>query len=302
MPLYLTATELEARLAGFVREHLRTKSPETTGTYRRSLNSFIRYVEESGKPFQFSPAAVEAYKQSLEYRGCSAVTVSTYLTALRRFCQYLVEIGVLSANPAANVRGNARPAEHSRDTLSAEEVAMLLEHLKGDTLIDQRDRAVVHAMLFAGLSEIELVRADVGDIDQTLMGSFLRVQGKGRAEKDRQVPLDAQVLRPVEQYLASRNPVRPEEPLFTSHGHRSEGERLNPRTVRSRVNRLLRLAGLKRPGISPHSLTHTAPLLWLEQGMPVEEISRRMRHGTPETTRIYLREREQRLREAAATG
>jgi len=59
--------------------------------------------------------------------------------------------------------------------------------------------------------------------------------------------------------------------------------------VRARVNTRLRAAGLKKAGISPHSLTHTAALLWLAQGLPVEEVRRRMRHGTLDTTMIYFR-------------
>ncbi|HLT46539.1 MAG TPA: tyrosine-type recombinase/integrase, partial [Rubricoccaceae bacterium] len=81
----------------------------------------------------------------------------------------------------------------------------------------------------------------------------------------------------------------PESPLFVSHGRRSEGSRLNTRTVRSRVDAHLTAASLKRPGITPHSLTHTAALIWLDDGKPLEEVRRRMRHGTLDTTMIYFR-------------
>jgi len=54
--------------------------------------------------------------------------------------------------------------------------------------------------------------------------------------------------------------------------------------------RLLRDAGLRRPGVTPHSLTHTAALLWLASGVPVDEVRRRMRHGTLDTTMIYARQ------------
>ncbi|MEM1118446.1 MAG: tyrosine-type recombinase/integrase, partial [Bacteroidota bacterium] len=81
----------------------------------------------------------------------------------------------------------------------------------------------------------------------------------------------------------------PTAPLFVSHGHRSAGTRLNTRSVRGRVNEYLRKAGLKRRGISPHSLTHTAALIWLNKGLPVEEVRRRMRHGTLETTMISFK-------------
>jgi site-specific recombinase XerD len=42
--------------------------------------------------------------------------------------------------------------------------------------------------------------------------------------------------------------------------------------------------------VSPHSLTHTAALIWLNDGIQVEEVRRRMRHGTLDTTMIYLKQ------------
>ena len=90
-------------------------------------------------------------------------------------------------------------------------------------------------------------------------------------------------------YLDTRGRIRPEDPLFVSHGHRSEGERLNTRSVRSRINLQLKEAGIKRPGVSPHSLTHTDALIWLNDGMSLHEVKQRMRHGSLDTTMIYYK-------------
>lgn len=289
-PPSLTLSELQARLDAFTHEYLRGKSQETVGTYRRTLNEFERWFATQRGRFRFRTEDVEAYKRYLmEERRLSQVSVSTYLTALRRFCQYLVDVGLLDENPARSVKGNRRPSEHSRKVLTEAEVARLLDALGTRDLIDKRDRAIAFCMLFGGLSEIEIVRADVQDLEQTLLGYYLRVQGKGRTIKDQQVPVDPPVVEAVQHYLDARGRVRPEDPLFVSHGRRSEGERLNTRSVRSRVNAALERAGLKRPGVTPHSLTHTAALIWLNDGMPVEEVRQRMRHGTLDTTMIYYR-------------
>jgi site-specific recombinase XerD len=286
----LTLSELQQRIEGFLTEYLGGKSPETVGTYRRTLNEFERYfVRERGR-FRFREDDVEGYKRYLmEERELSQVSVSTYLTALRRLCQYLVSTGELDENPARAVKGNRRPGTHSRGVLTEEEVARLFEAAEGTDLLARRDRAIMALMVYAGLSEIELVRADYEDLDQTLLGCFLRVQGKGRTTKDEQVPVDEPAAEALRTYLEGRGRVRPEDPLFVSHGRRSDGARLNTRTVRSRVNLALQAARLKRPGISPHSLTHTAALIWLNDGMALEEVRRRMRHGTLDTTMIYFR-------------
>lgn len=288
--LRMTVSELEKRVQDFLREYLKDKSKETVGTYRRSLNEFLRWFAVEKTRFQFTVEGIEAYKTYLmEEKGLHQVSVSTYLTAIRRLCQYFVDIGLLNENPARSVKGNRRPASHSRSVLTQVEVQQLGEHLDTATQIGKRDQAIIYMMLYSGLSEVEITRADLQDLEQTLMGWYLRVQGKGRTVKDQQVPIDPPVMDKIRLYLDTRGRIRPEHPLVVSHGHRSEGKRLNTRSVRSRINTYLKAARIKRPGISPHSLTHTAALIWLNAGMSIDEVRQRMRHGTLDTTMIYYK-------------
>ena len=164
--LNLTAGELNRRIDDFVKEYLKDKSPETAGTYRRALNEFERwFVTQHGK-FQFTVEGVEAYKAYLmEERGLHQVSVSTYLTALRRLCQYLVDIGLLTENPARAVKGNRRPSTHSRAVLSETEIEQLLAVVDTANQIGKRDLAIIYLMLYAGLSEIEIIRADTADLE-----------------------------------------------------------------------------------------------------------------------------------------
>jgi integrase/recombinase XerC len=290
--LILTPAELNRRLRDFETEYLKDRSEETRGTYRRSLHEFERFFSRSGMAFGFLPEDIEAYKQYLgDERGLHQVSISTYLTAIRRFCQYLTDIGLLDENPARAVKGNKRPDSHSRDVLSRKEADGLLSAFDTSTRIGKRDLAIAYAMIYAGLSEIEIVRANLADLEQTLLGWYLRVQGKGKREKDRQVPIDTPVMEKIRIYLDARGRIRPENPLFVSHGRRSEGERLNTRSVRSRINIYLKRAGIKRDGITPHSLTHTAAVFWFDAGLGVEEVRERLRHGTLDTTLIHVRKK-----------
>jgi len=292
--LRISVTELHSLIRDFLRDYLTGKSPETVGTYRRALNEFERWFVLQKGVCTFIVDDLESYKSYLmDTRGLHQVSVSTYLTAVRRLCEYLVHIGLLNENPARSVRGNRRPDTHSREFLSMDDVNRLKASLDTDTAINIRDRAIIYTALYAGLSEIEIVRADVQDLEQTLMGWYLRSQGKGHTTKDQQVQIDSEVMDAIRLYLDQRIRIRPEDPLFVSHGHRSDGLRLNTRSVRTRINFHLTRAGIKRPGISPHSLTHTAALIWLNQGLSVEDVRKRMRHGTLDTTMIYFRKQGQ---------
>ncbi|MGA7306700.1 MAG: tyrosine-type recombinase/integrase [Rhodothermales bacterium] len=302
-PLKLSVAELDQRLEEFAGSYLRSKSPETVGTYRRALNEFQRWFAVQRPKFLFRVDDIESYKEYLmKTRGLHQVSVSTYLTALRRFAQYLVDVGLLDENPARAVKGNRRPSTHSRAVLTEDEIDRLFRAVDTSSPIGLRDEAIIFSMLYAGLSEIEIVRANVEDLEQTLLGWYLRVQGKGHQVKDQQVVLDPPVMSKIRTYLDTRTGLKPADALFVSHGHRSEGERLNTRSVRSRIRHHLMIAKIKRPGVTPHSLTHTAALIWLNDGLSVEEVKERMRHGTLDTTMIYLRKKGLLKRRAAESG
>lgn len=53
-------------------------------------------------------------------------------------------------------------------------------------------------------------------------------------------------------------------------------------TFIDRFNRICEAAGL--PGLNPHYLRHTAATRWLQQGVPIEEVRRRLGHKDVETT------------------
>jgi len=276
--------------AGFVRS-LSGSRPETRGTYERALRGFIRWFPQDGN-FRFQVEDVERYKRFLtSKKKLSKVSVSTYLTALRQFCEYLVKNMILRANPARYVDGNKRPLVHSRGTLSSDEVRALYDAIDGDGKLGTRDYAMAKLMLGCGLSEIEIVRANIGDMRVTEGAASLIVQGKGRRRKDERVTLPGDVKSAVDRYLARRSRKASTEPLFVSAGNRTQGLRLSTRGVRDRINYYLYQAGIrqgKRRRITPYSLRHTAAVMMADAGANADEIRQRMRLGSIATAMLYL--------------
>lgn len=278
---------------------LRKKRPETRGTYERALRGFLRWFVID-KKFGFLVKDIERYKKYLtKDRKLSEVSVSTYLTALRRFCQYLVDIKVLEKNPAKDVGGNRRPTSHSREVLSHRDVDALLAALDRSSEIGLRDCTIVRMMLGCGLSEIEVVRANVDDIKTVDGKSVIFVQGKGRDIKDEQVAIPEDVKSTIDEYLALRNvsngsKLDDDQPLFLGAGNRTRGQRMSTRGIRERINYYLDVAGIKRGRVrrlTPYSLRHTAALMMVESGATVEELKQRMRLGSIATAMIYFQQR-----------
>jgi integrase len=272
----MSTRTLTHQYENFVRS-LRSGKPETRGTYARALREFLRWFPRD-KTFRFRVADVQRYKR--------------YLTALRRFCGFLVDRRVLRGNPAKLVGGNARPAAHSREYLTAEEIGTILAAVEQSDLRGQRDYAMMLLMVRCALSEIELIRADVGDITMREGLWQMGVQGKGRTAKDAFVPLPPEVKDAVDRYLATRAAVEPGDPLFASAGNRTRGRRMTTRGVRDRITLHLSAAGIRREGggnITPYSLRHTAAVLMARDGATADQIRDRMRLGSLMTARLYLK-------------
>jgi len=288
-PVRLSQKALAQHFEGFVRS-LRRRKPETRGTYERALRPFLQWFAED-RNCHFRVEDLERYKAYLvRRRRLSEVSVSTYLTALRRFCQYLVRQEVLPEDPSRLIRGNKRPLRHSRRALSRQQVERLLAVLPGDGERGARDGVIVLLMLRCGLSEIEIVRADQADLFREGGETRLAVQGKGATAKTQAVLLPDDVCQALAEYRRIRGGRRPRDPLVVSAGKNRRGKRMSTRAVRDSVNELLSRAGLRNEGaaVTPFSLRHTAALLLARSGATAEEIRASMRLGTVATARVYL--------------
>ena len=307
--LQFTNRELDLYLERFEREYLAETSPETRGTYRRALNTFRHWFARQKGEFRFRESDVERYRQYLtQTRRLADVSVSTYLTALRRFCQYLVQSGLLAENPARRVRGNRRPSEHRRRYLEPEELQRLLALIPDEGLLGKRDRALVGLMAFSGMTEIEISRALLADLERHADLWWVRTQPKGYQEKTAVVelhPRSVQLLAAFLEAWSRQQPLELHWGLIPGLGPRNRFGPINPRALRKRVEEYLKQADLAGPGRTPHSLVYTAVRIWLEdllrqRGKPVPDaeviealkalVHRRMHHQTIDTTLVYLRQ------------
>ncbi len=297
----LKLRELVDYLAEFIAA-CEQKSRETQRIYHRALQEFLTFFVRDRR-FLFRVRDVERYRRYLaRIRQLKPASVATYMTALRRFCQYLVERGILQRNPARRVPGARRPQEHSRVFLTAEELRKLLESIETTTLQGLRDRALVLMMLGCACSEHELSRAVLGDIRHRGRMRVIYVQGKGKQAKDEPIPIPPKVWEALEAYLKARGTTAPDEPLFLSHSPRSRGRGLSARGIREAVNERLTAAGVKQGRhlrLTPFSLRHTAGILMAESGASVEELMQRMRIRWRPTALLYYRRKGQ-LGSAAA--
>jgi integrase/recombinase XerD len=80
-------------------------------------------------------------------------------------------------------------------------------------------------------------------------------------------------------------------PIFINR----RGSKLHPQSVRLRLHRATKAAGLSRR-ITPHMLRHTAATLLIETGVDIRIVQRLLGHSSIATTEIYTHVSDETLR------
>ncbi len=289
-PQTITLQRLLVLHSDYVNE-LQKRNPETRGTYERTLREFMRWVRMEPE-FVCTSKEIERYKRFLlTKRKLSPVSVTMYLSSVRKFFDFLVIRGVLYNNPAKAVKGGVTNPQHSRKSISPLEVHALIQAIERKDEIGFRDFAVVKLMIACGLSEIELIRADIGDlkVKKGLMNMLLQL--KGMKSKEKSITLPNDVKEALKSYLVFRTNAKESEPLFMSAGNRTRGQRMTSRGIRERINFYLEKAGVKNGEarkITALSLRLTAIKMMAQQGASIDEIKKKFHIVKELTVKRYL--------------
>ncbi len=288
-----SADDLLAAWADFLRLDVAQgdASPRTVATYQAQVRDFLAWCEAQGvHPALATEDDLKAYRAHLTERYARA-TVAIRLAVVRRFYQAAVWRGYRADNPAAGIRPpRERTARDERIRfLPLEGLKRLLNAPRGDGLRAARDRAMLALMGIHGLRVSEVVGLDVGDLD--LDAGTVSILGKGG--KRRMVYLVDFTRGRLTAWLMARPDVAAEGEmaLFVAldRAGRFTGRRMTRRAVEVLTDRYLERLGLKRAGISCHSLRHSAAVWARAFGATVDALADMLGHASVDTTRVYAR-------------
>ncbi len=283
-------------IADFLRSHDVSESSRLL--YERTLRQFQKWLEASELQIQrIQQEHLIQYKQYLFDQKLSDLTIGSYLTSVRKLFSWL-ESRRICPNIAKEIKGPKRYKGFKKDPLSIEQTKEMLSTFDTSTMVGKRDFAIVNLLLRCGLRTIEVCRADVGDLSQKYSKPILKVQGKGKTEKDGFVILSPKAVDAINEYLIARGYSEPNAPLFVSYSKNSQGERLTTRSI-SQIAKdgiELMLGDGDSSRLTAHSLRHTAAVNYLRKSNDLYATQLFMRHDKPETTQIYLRTIEEEVR------
>src|SRR5665213_571872 len=275
----------------------RNCSPKTVEGYSSDLADLLAYFAGTGADpgvGDLDRDLLRAYLARLAGRRLSAAARNRRLAAIRSFTRFLVEEGVLQADPLTLVRGlkSRRALPHP---LTIPEVERLLDALETPLEATRaqddpfqgaetaRDRALIELLYGSGLRIAEACGLPFNALElANPRGPQVRVRGKG--SKERIIPLSKASVAALRGHLVHRGELRPKDPVFLGR----QGEPLSPWTARRRLKGYLIKAGLP-PDVTPHQLRHSFATHLLEGGADIRMIQDSLGHASLATTQIYTK-------------
>ena len=272
-------------------EHLRKegRSPHTISAFRSDLKLLSEHFGEETPLVTFTTRNLTAFMEWIEHgRGvpCSRKSYARRVTTLKVFFKYLKAEGVLPHDPAEALlqRSGAAPLQ---PILSEDAIRRMLAHTLSLRLDDKKPDArpdlLLRLLLDTGIKKSECMRLTLADIERSdPEHPVLIVRHRTpNTYKERKIPLDADWLRVLDEYVAQ---YRPEETLFTC----------TARNLEYILHNVAKAAGVEEK-TSFEVLRWTSAVRAYRQGMDLERLREKMG-----LSRISWRETSDKIKRLAA--
>lgn len=260
-----------------------------------SENSISAYLQDVVKLKQFSeisnlpdsPAEINTpdldnFFSYLNGHGLSAHSQARILSGVKAFFRFLMYEEAISDDPAAIIE-SPKLGRQLPDTLSVQDIDLLLDTIDLSTPEGARNRAMLETLYSSGLRVSELINLRISNI---FFGErFLKVTGKG--DKERLVPIGRSALRHIQIYLDEVRPLVPVKKGFENYAFLNRrGQALTRVMIFTIVKNISQEAGLIQK-ISPHTFRHSFATHLIEGGADLRAVQAMLGHESITTTEIY---------------
>ena len=255
----------------------------TLEAYGRDLNRYVSFLEKKGidDPRSVVPETVVEFLVQIKGEGLSANSMNRSLAALRGFYKFLLQEKRVDQSPLANIE-LAKVWMRLPDTVSKEEMILILSQPGEETPRAQRDSAMLELLYATGLRVSELAGLTMNSINWQV--GFLTVMGKG--SKERVVPIGKTAYDAVRRYVDEARPKlvksRTTDVLFLNRF----GGAFTRQGLWKIIIHYVRKAGLQK-NVHPHTFRHSFASHLLEGGADLRAVQVMLGHSDISTTQIY---------------
>jgi len=225
---------------------------------------------------------IRGYMAQLNDKQYSKSTTARKLATLRSFYKFLVKRNYVSNNPVTTIK-TPKQEKKLPKFLDYEDVQRLLNSPPMDNWLGARDRAILETLYSTGMRVSEIVALNMEDVD--FLGEVIHIRGKGK--KERISPVGTSALQAIQHYIEFRNKRMQNDSSFDNKVlfANKHGQRLSTRSVRRKMDKYLRQAGLD-PSISPHTLRHSFATHMLNNGADLRSVQELLGHQSLSTTQV----------------
>ncbi|WP_445386694.1 site-specific tyrosine recombinase XerD [Robiginitalea sp. IMCC44478] len=260
-------------------------SANSIDNYQRDIKKLIAFAGTESRqlhPLEVSRGDLEDFVHELGSL-LHPRSQARILSALRGFFGYLVFEGYREDNPMELIE-SPKTGRKLPDTLSVEEIDLLLGAVDRSRAEGERNRAMLETLYGCGLRVSELLNLRLSDL--FFEEGFIKVTGKGN--KQRFVPLGDMNAKILQLYL---NEIRVQWQAKKGHEDilflNRRGRSLSRAMVFTIVKQLAELAGIRK-NISPHTFRHSFATHLLQNGADIRAIQQMLGHESITTTEVYM--------------
>ena len=174
-------------------------------------------------------------------------------------------------------RQYTRGYKQPKEWLTKEEYNQLINHPE----LPRKDDLIIQLLYGCALRVSELCNIRVKDIN--IPNATITIWESKRSDDPALVPVPAPLLKMINQWIRDNRLTKIRYLFFSSHSQKLS---------RTQVHRIIKDAG-KRAGLEKEITTHvmrrTRAALLLDSGLPLEQVSRLLRHKYLSSTMIYLK-------------
>jgi integrase/recombinase XerC len=270
-------------------------SPHTVSAYQSDLEQFISFLnhpeETITHPEEITHHQIRNWLVELMNQQLTARSVNRKVATLRKYFKFLVQEGILKANPASKINTPKIP-KHLPVVVEDARLTQLLD--SGEVFTDDfkgtRDKLIIEMLFGTGMRLAELL--GVKETDINVYEGTVKVLGK--RNKERIIPLNQELRTLLLKYTElkkSENFGNNSLTLIVT----DKGADAYSKLIYLTVQRYLSHISTQNKK-SPHVLRHTFATSLLNAGADLNAIKELLGHANLSATQIYTHNSVERLK------